>query len=57
MTKTLTIPSRKPRNPFVALRQQRHAGLHAPSAAGQRQREQRALRCELTRLEPLRHSP
>ena len=57
MNKTLNIPSRKPRNPFVAARHQRHAGAHRVSAGGQRQREQRDLRCELKRLEPLRHSP
>ena len=52
MNETLNIPSRKPRNPFVAARHQRHAGAHRVSAGGQRQREQRDLRSELKRLEP-----
>ena len=57
MTQTLTIPHSKPRNPLVAASLKRLAGAHRVSAGGQRQSERRALRQELTRLEPLRHRP
>jgi hypothetical protein len=46
---TVQLPSRKPRNPLIALALHRRAGAHRRSASGQRQRADRALRAELAR--------
>lgn len=48
----LIVPSRKPRNPFVAARLQRQAGAHRTSPGGLRQQAQQALRREVDRLRP-----
>ena len=46
----LTLKAPKPRNPFVAPSQRRHAGAHRPRA--ERQAAERALRQEVDRLRP-----
>ncbi len=48
----LTLPMRKPRNPFVAAARLRPAGAHRRSASGLRQRAARELRAELARPSP-----
>ena len=50
MKTTLTIRTRKPRNPLVALARFRRAGRHMPSGSSARQQAERALRHELDRL-------
>lgn len=49
---TVTLPSRKPRNPLVPAARQRLAGAHRRSGGGQRQRARNALRRELRDTHP-----
>lgn len=46
----ITLPRLAPRNPLVRPSRLRHAGLHALSTAGARQKGARELRRELERL-------
>jgi hypothetical protein len=48
----LTLPSPKPRNPFVAAGLRRLAGSHRTGAGARRQQAERALRQEIERLRP-----
>jgi hypothetical protein len=50
----LTLPSPKPRNPFLAASLRRLAGSHRTGGGARRQQAQRALRQEIERL---RRSP
>lgn len=43
----LTLPNRRPRNPFVAAAMRRKAGSHRATRATERQQAERALRREL----------
>ena len=54
-TRTLTLSSRKPRNPLVAAARVRQAGRHETAGHGARQQAAQALRRELGRLR--NHSP
>lgn len=46
----ITLPRLTPRNPLVRPSQLRHAGVHARSTAGTRQKGARELRREIERL-------
>ena len=46
----IILPRLAPRNPLVRPSRQRHAGVHARSTTGHRQRSARELRRELDRL-------
>lgn len=48
----LIVPSRKPRNPFVAATLARKAGAHRTGPGSQRQQARQALRREIERLRP-----
>ena len=48
----LSMPPRKPRNPFVAAAHQRRAGAHRTGHAALRQQAGRELRREIERLRP-----
>lgn len=48
----MTLPNRRPRNPFAAAAMRRKAGAHRDSRATERQRAQRELRRELRSEHP-----
>ena len=54
MATTITVKSRKPRNPLVAAARFRQAGRHGGKAGAERRAERRALKRELSRLDPAR---
>lgn len=51
---SLTLPNRRPRNPFVAAAMRRKAGSHRASIATKRQRAEQELRRELRPERPPR---
>lgn len=48
----LSLPTRKPRNPFAVAARRRTAGRHGMAGGALRRQLQRDLRRELDRLEP-----
>lgn len=56
-TFTVTVPMRKPRNPYVAASLRRKCGAHGTSGAARRQRGKTLLRREIDRLAAIEPSP
>ncbi len=51
----ITVDTRKPRNPLIALARFRRAGSHRPGGRSQRQQAGRSLQRELSQMK--QHSP
>jgi hypothetical protein len=51
----ITVDTRKPRNPLIALARCRRAGSHRPGGRSQRQQAGRSLQRELSQMK--QHSP